>query len=371
MDFVKKNWGFLAIAVVCFVVAIGIIVYWLQANKTLAAHQAETAKQLEFFDRVKSSNIKLSQDNITVTENNLRIATEHFNNLQLSLAEKSHIEPQVPATPLEAVRVLKSEIAALQKALADGNVLFAPTSAYFTFDNIAMQEKLPHKDDLFQIFRQLAIIKEVCRILPLSGISSLDSLVRPLDLVVQQEDIYTYTPVEIVATGSPESVQKLLNLINNEAKYLFFIRTVDISAPDQFTDLGMGLAIAQELTLSGGVGGRAGAGMGMGMDGMGGMGGMDGMGGMVPGRRRPGMGMNPGRGMNPGMGMDGMGMNPGMGMDGMGMNLGMAGQGAAVNAAMLPPPKRQDYLVFAPKQVTLNVRLDLIEFNSQTTTEGN
>ena len=358
MDFVKKNWGFLAIAVVCFVVAIGIIVYWLQANKTLAAHQAETAKQLEFFDRVKGSNIKLSQDNITVTENNLRIATEHFNNLQLSLAEKSHIEPEVPATPLEAVRVLKSEITALQKALADNNVLFAPTSAYFTFDNIAMQEKLPHKDDLFQIFRQLAIIKEVCRILPLSGISSLDSLVRPLDLVVQQEDIYTYTPVEIVATGSPESVQKLLNLINNEAKYLFFIRTVDISAPDQFTDLGMGLAIAQELTLSGGVGGRAGAGMGMGM-GMDGMGGMVGMDGMAPGRRRPGMGMNPG------MGMDGMGM------DGMGMNPGMAGQGAAANAAMLPPPKRQDYLVFAPKQVTLNVRLDLIEFNSQTTTEGN
>ena len=123
MDFVKKNWGFLAIAVVCFVVAIGIIVYWLQANKTLAAHQAETAKQLEFFDRVKGSNINLSQDNITVTENNLRIATEHFNNLQLSLAEKSHIEPEVPATPLEAVRVLKSEITALQKALADGNVL--------------------------------------------------------------------------------------------------------------------------------------------------------------------------------------------------------------------------------------------------------
>ena len=81
MDFVKKNWGFLAIAVVCFVVAIGIIVYWLQANKTLAAHQAETAKQLEFFDRVKGSNINLSQDNITVTENNLRIATEHFNKI--------------------------------------------------------------------------------------------------------------------------------------------------------------------------------------------------------------------------------------------------------------------------------------------------
>ena len=106
------------------------------------------------------------------------------------------------------------------------------------------------------------------------------------------------------------------------------------------------------------MGGRAGAGMGMGM-GMDGMGGMVGMDGMAPGRRRPGMGMNPG------MGMDGMGM------DGMGMNPGMAGQGAAANAAMLPPPKRQDYLVFAPKQVTLNVRLDLIEFNSQTTTEGN
>ena len=363
MDFVKKNWGFLLIAATCLVVAVGIIIYWFKANKTLAEHQGETAQQLEFFERVKSSNIKLCQDNINVAQNNLRVATDHFNRLQLSLAQKSHIEPEVPATPLEAVRILKSEIMAMQKALADDNILYSPACAYFTFDNIAMQEKLPHKDDLFQIFRQLAIIKEVCRILPLSGISSLDSLVRPLDLTVQEEDIYTYTPVELIATGSPESIQKLLNLINNQARYLFFIRMVDITAPDLFTELGMALAISQELTLSAGTAGQTGVGMGMDGMGMGGMGGMQP--GMQPGMRRPGM---EGMGMNPGMGA--MGMNPGM--EGMGMNPGMGGPGTAMgNAAMLPPPKRQDYLVFTPKQVTLNVRLDLIEFNSQTTAEEN
>ncbi|NMA46933.1 MAG: hypothetical protein GX945_10270 [Lentisphaerae bacterium] len=364
MDFFKKNWGFLAIAAVSFVMAIAIIVYWFKANKTLAEHRAETAKQLEFFDRVKASNIKLSEDNIAVTESNLRVATEHFNSLQASLAQHSHIEPEVPPTPLEAVRVLKSEIAALRKALTDANVLFAPTCAYFTFDNIAMRENLPHKDDLFQIFRQLAIIKEVCRILPLSGISSLDSLVRPLDLVVQEEDIYTYTPLEIVATGSAESIQKLLNLINNEAKYLFFIRTIDITAADQFTDLGAGLAITQELALSGGMDAARG-GMGMGARGGMGMGARAGMG--MGGRA--GMGMD---GMDAGMGMDGMdGMAPGRRRPGIGIQPGMDGQGTLANAAMLPPPKRQDYLVFAPKQVTLNVRLDLIEFNALTTTEGN
>lgn len=350
MDFVKKNWGFLAIAAGCFLAAIGIVLFWFNANKALNTQQEQTKKQLEFFDRVKSANIKLSKDNEDITANNKLIAADHFKRLQLSLADKSHIDPVVPATTLEAVKTLKAEILALQNFLAENNVSYAPSCAYFTFESIAMQEKLPHKDDLFQIFRQLAIIKEVCRLLPLANITSLDSIFRPLNLVVQQEDIYTYTPVEIVVTSSPDSVQKLLNAVNNESKYLFFIRDLDFTAPDQFTDLGASLLISQELAIGGqpGMGGmRAGMGMDPGMDGMGGMGG-PGMGG--PGMRGP---VRPG--MNPGM----MGMDPGMGG-----NMPMDGQGAVVNAAMLPPPKRQDYLVFASKQVTMRLRLDLIEFNS-------
>jgi hypothetical protein len=359
MDFVKKNWGFLGVSCVCFAVAIGIIVYWMQANKTLNEHKSETEKQLEFFDRVKNSNIKLCQDNIAVTANNLRIATDHFQRLQDSLAKKSHIAPVLPATPLEAVRVLKNEIAALQKSFDDADILVAQACSYFTFDNIALQEKLPHKDDLFQIFRQLCIVRELCQLLTRSGITSLDNLLRPLDLMVQEEDIYTYTPVEILATGSPESIQKLLNLINSEAKYLFFIRTIDISAPDHFTDLGTSLAIAQELILSAG---RDAGGMGTGrrggrMDGMDGMG-MDGMGMGMGGRR--GVRRRPGAAMHPGM--------EGMGMAGMGM--GMDGQGGGLGIPQAPP-KRQDCLVFASKQVTLDLRLDLIEFNSLNTAEEN
>ena len=191
-----------------------------------------------------------------------------------------------------------------------------------------------------KILRNLRIVQECVRLIGESGVKQMTRIQRPMGLRVQEEDLYTVTPIDLVVIGSVESVQRLVNLFHEQSRFLFFLRNISLQAQDQ----------APQGMLSGfgtGSGGEPGARGGGYEPRPPGGGAMDPWGGGGPPRMNyapPPEAMG-GGGFAPGPDMDG---NRGEGEDGM---------------------RRQDYqvqkkdlVVFRSRVLTANLRFDLVEF---------
>ncbi len=324
MDLIKKNWGFLVYAAICLVVGAFLILQCLRAGKTLKDAQAQHQQELDFFAGVKKANLKLTTDNINLAEQNKTLAAEEFENFKKKLAEQYHLNVTVPGTPPEAVRTLRDEITTLQKTLEDKGIVYAQNAAFFTFDYYAKLDTLPPVSDLPKIFRHLELIKVVISKVVEAELLSVDAISRPLNLQVMQEDLYIYTPIEINVTGTLNSTQKFINLMSTDQKCLFFLRELEVVAPDEYTDLGSTMKDAL-FSQAGSFGGDMGGDMGR------------------------------GRAFNPANAMAGGEAGP---MDGT--------AGTDSRAAIAVPLKRQDLLVFKPKTASWRIRFDMVDFNLET-----
>jgi hypothetical protein len=264
----------------------------------------------------------------------------------------------------------------------------AKVTPYLCFDRYAMMKNGLNKDDMQRIYKQLKVVELVIGLIRQSEVRELSEFDLPKSIEKLEEGDYEWTPMTITVVGKQANIQILLNLLSANENYFFFIRNLELKAQDVLMDqiIEMKQALAREMPALLASGSRRGGGMSMGIDPassepmmMGG--GMEmeegmGMGGRRGGRRgrrrrpqRPGMGeggmMQPGgRGgmMAPGMGG---GMMGGM-MGGPGMGGGeMMGEGTSgLDPYDLIPLTRRDLRVFdAQKDVTMTIRLDLIEFN--------
>lgn len=372
MNFIKNNWGFLLISIVC-VVALGMVSFFCSsAGKELKKQKDEATSQEAYLDSVAKKKIKLTSKNVEIAQKNEVEAEKGLDTFMKELTNKFKLNYEVITIPIEALRKLKDEITALQTYLDDKNVAYSPGVSYFTFDSIAKATLPPHQDDLKQIFRQLAIVKKVVQTAVDSEVISIDELARPMGLAVQEEDFYTFTPIEITVTATPDKAQKFINLMDRADNYLFFLRTVEIIAPDKTTEIAQDLDVKSLVSSSGisdgggmpGGGPMGDAGM-RGMRGMAGMGGMEGMeeGGMMPRGGGAGRGGRR-RGRNAQQNPDGMMGGPGAMNPEMAMG-GMAG-GNRNNDWVDIPMKRQELLAFEPKSSVWKLRFDLIEFTQST-----
>jgi len=360
MDFIKKNWGLLLYALGCLILALLIGYKISVAAREAGANRKALEEQLEWFRQVRKDNVKLTNENEKAAQDNRDRAERAFEDLRRTMATKYRIEPRHPSTAVEAVRSLQDEIRALARTLdaAETPVDYSRCPA-FSFLLRAQSKDLPAKEDIPLIFRQLRIIQEVVRIVAQSHLQSLDSIERPLDLAVIEEDLYTATPVVMTVTGTPEQVQTFINKISTEANYLFFLRTLAVETADQAANGAIGSIAAPAV----------GAGMGAGMG--------PGMGMMDPamGMMDPGMGMEPAMGAGGGAprastfrrpgrrGQAGAGMDPAAGMPGMDMP-GMEGAMGRTGAAGNEPRWRDDLRPFeADRPITATLRFDVIEFN--------
>lgn len=395
MDFIRKNWGLLLYSLGCLVLA-GVVGFKvIQARRFAAAKQKALTDQLQWFDGVKKDNIRLSKENERAAQDNRDRAERTFTDVRQTMASKYRVDPKNPATPVEAVRALVAELGAMNRMLdtAEPPVEYA-NCAYLSFEKRSQSKDLPPMEDVPKIFRQLRIVGEIVRIVRESHLVSLNAIERPLDLTVIEEDLYTATPVILNVTGTADQVQNFINAMVTPVNYLFFLRNISISTPDQAPGGALGGASS-----TGGTGMPMGPGMEGGMSPSGGMGpGGSGPGGAMrtgsgPGaamgpmmeggpsggasrpakapRGRRGASTTPGAGTASGMpGMSPAGM-PGMspaGMPGMGpgaMMPGMAtGQPGTSGVAAAEPMLREDLRVFMQDNlVTAELRFDLIEFN--------
>ena len=191
------------------------------------------------------------------------------------------------------------------------------------------------------VFRQLLVYDYLIRKIAEAGIKEVRQLELPLGFAVQEEDIYTVTPIWLSFDCEQETVQKFLNQMTNDRKMLFYIKNISLIAPDTVT------AVAQDYQNANAEHTR------QTVQAVSDTSGMDMM--MMPGedgQRRP----DTQRRVNP---FGGRMTNPAE--PGGGETVASA---AVQSRLVVPDPKRQDYLVFARKYVTANPGFDLYEFKN-------
>ncbi|MBQ6472609.1 MAG: Amuc_1100 family pilus-like protein [Victivallales bacterium] len=346
MDFLKKNWGFLFIVIGIVVGSAVLLMMLVGAVDTLKERMAEVTKAQDYLSNVKKKRMQLTEENKEVAEANVQKSENELEELRSTLAKRFELKYTVPPTAVDALRILREEIAELRSNLQNKDIDCDAKVASFTFDAVASSTVLPSADDLGPIFHNLAIIKKVVQHVIDADVYSLDDLKRPYGLLPKEDSFYVFTPIELTITATPENAQKLTNLMTQDPSCFFVLRDISIKAEDEFNP-----------ALRGGGDSR---------------------------RDDPGMG--PGGGTS--RRLESLSDN----------GMGRRGEGAAVKSrrearearrrelaelARNPaaaasevqtqekkeedflvevPPKRQDFLLFEPKLTTWSLRFDFIEF---------
>jgi hypothetical protein len=241
-------------------------------------------------------------------------------------------------------------------------------SPYLTFDRYAAMKNGLNKDDMERIYKQLKVVELVIGLVRESEVDELSEFSLPKGIEKMEEGDYEWTPMTMTVVGQEVNIQRLLNILSSNDKYFFFIRSLELDAPDvlldQIAELKESLAKEMQAIQSASRSRSAGFGYGQVDGGMMGVGtsmmeeGMM-MGGRTGGRRSRRSRRTAAQeaavmpGMRPGM----PGMMPGAGtMEDGGLSM--------MNPYDLIPMTRKDLRVFDNKKdVTMTIRFDLIEFN--------
>ncbi|MBP1583718.1 MAG: hypothetical protein J6866_07170 [Victivallales bacterium] len=360
MEFVKKNWGLLACSVVALVIAIFLVWQIFSAVKRRDEEVAKSDGHISFFNKLKQAGFNLTEDskgeipNLRQSKANAAIAEEHFQELSRYLGERYSFPVTVPQTSPEAMREIREQFSKLTQFNFDNKMEVHGVAVEYA---PILQRGTLQDTEIRPVFRNLQATKEILKIVADSGVKYVNYIRWPMGFTFREEGNYTVTPVNISITAEPDVAQNFLNKMTDAPKMLFYIKDIVIDAPDIFSQayeerLGGSededLEGLQSLTSESGKGGRA----GMGMDG--GMGGIGGMGRMGRGGR-----MGGGMGMDVGMGRGRMGGR--MSRGGLMGDDSMARRKEKRNR-IVQEPKRQNFLAFNNKEITMNVRFDFYEF---------
>jgi len=339
MELIKKNIGLIIGGVISLALCVFIGIRMGSALGRASDSRKKVEEQRTFFAGVKQENILLDSENVRIAGDNQAIAEKKFLELRRALAAKSQIDPLAPASAYQCVQQLQPALTTLSRKCAEAGIMVAPQYKYFSFEEIALNPKLPDENDVVKIFRHLRIVQEVVRLLVEAEISTLAKLDRSMKLEVLEEDLYTVTPLQINISGEAGHIQKFVNLMTTGSAYFFFLKKISLLSVDQAPGgelAGLTGTASTARTLPG----MGGMDMG-GMEDMGG-GGMEDMGGMAVG----------------GMAVGGMAVG-GMDMGGTGGGIARGVQPDMSEMAL----SRQQLIAFeSRRQVSANLRFDLVEF---------
>ena len=346
MDFLKKNWGFLIIVIAILVGAAVLLVMLSGAVDKLKDRMAEVAKAQDYLSNVKKKKLKLTDENKEIAEANVQKSENELEELRSTLAKRFELKYTVPPTAVDALRILREEIAELRSNLQNKDIDCGPNVASFTFDAVASSTVLPNADDLGPIFHNLAIIKRIVQHVIDADVYSLDELKRPYGLLPKEDSFYVFTPIELTVTATPENAQKLTNLMTQDPNSFFVLRNISIKAEDEFNPAlqggGTGAGGPREDGGMGGVMRRRGESVDNGMD-----------------RRDGGSATKSRREAREARRRElaEQAKNP------VAAETEVQSQEKKEDDFLVEvPPKRQDYLLFEPKLSTWTLRFDFIEF---------
>lgn len=352
MDFVKRNIGLLAFAVLSLGAAAFLAVQIRIAIAAASASRAEVAKQREFIDTVKKGQLSLTPDNLQIAKDNRALADQQVGDLRKWLHEKFSIPTEV-RTEVDCVRLLKNDCLQMRKMLIEKDVEVAQGCLYFSFNEEAAS--LPHKTQVPVILKQLRITREVMRLIGRCNIMQLVDYKRPYGLDAVAKDQYSIIPFSITVGGDMRSIQRFVNVLQRESRYFLVVRDISIEGEDQARD---GNIPAANVPADEGEGGAASSGSGS-PDGMSGMS-SDGMGmGMMMVEGVPMMMGGPdGGGARATRMTRSQGNRPAGSSSASSDSTGATGDRRPAVAL----PDRDAQVVFQPHLVQATIRFDFVEF---------
>jgi len=340
MDFVKKNLGLLICGTISFILACVLLFFMFKTAGRMKKQNQKVQEQMSFFERVAQQGYKLTAaqgaelENLVQAQKNYEEAERFYRSSRDFLGKNYSIEPELPLTSPDALKMINERVRQMTDFVLKNDINFPGLAKEFmdivARGSVSVSEFAP-------VFRQLLVYDYLIRKIAEAGIKEVRQLELPLGFAVQEEDIYTVTPIWLSFDCEQETVQKFLNQMTNDRKMLFYIKNVSLIAPDTVT------AVAQDYQNANAEHTR------QAVQAVSDTSGMD----MMPGedgQRRP----DTQRRVNP--------------FGGRMTNPAEPGGGETVTSAavqsrlVVPDPKRQDYLVFARKYVTAEVRFDLYEF---------
>ena len=216
-------------------------------SEKLNTSKSEYEKKLNYLDGVGKKQLKLTDENVKVAQNNSDKTTKSIDKVHKELMDNYVIKYEAPKDPTSALRELREAIQHLHTTLEEKEIGTDAKLQYFSFDSIAKSSSLPPKSDLPPIFRQLAIVKEIVKVAIDSKVLAINDISRPLGLKVHDDADYTITPIEVTVTATPENGQQFVNAMSNQENFLFVLRTIEIKAPDVTSDVVKSLFVKDDM----------------------------------------------------------------------------------------------------------------------------
>jgi len=261
MEFLKRNILLTSVAVVTLAGSILLIVAIARTGKANTQMLAAMAEQRDFLASLRTHNFAITDSNSLSMAANRAMLENELKRLSKMLATNF----AVPRTELQAVEFLmrlRQEISTMQQDLAGKNITVTPT--YFSFQQVATTVTLPSEETVVTLLRQVHVIRELMRILG-NSLAASNAEVRQagdakptlavLDRLSGDEFIaradYEFMPLRLRIEAPLDKVQAFVNLLNTEAKYLFFIREIALQSKDQTQSLQLPKASAPATLPSG------------------------------------------------------------------------------------------------------------------------
>jgi hypothetical protein len=221
MDFVKRNW---IIIVVVVVLLTATVVLSLMYKKSSAATEVAHTRFLDVIEteiRINTYDVGPTESNVRKAETNIGAAEGELTKLMEKVKE---IFPPLEITDLNGFEVKNELVAAYKEmdlALSEGGVENAVASYGFReFDN-----RIPNSEERKMVLRQLRVAQAMVAVVAESGLVSLETIVRPVDLPMLQHELYEYYTFELAVSGDMGAIRTLLNGLHN-AKLCLVVRNI-------------------------------------------------------------------------------------------------------------------------------------------------
>jgi hypothetical protein len=334
MDFVKKNLGLLICAAVSFVLVCVLMFFMVKTAGQMKKVNNKVTEQMSFFSHVADQGYKLTAEkgaeleNLLQAQKNFDEAEQFYRSSRDYLANNYSIKPELPLTSPDAIKLINEKIRQMTDFVLKNRIDFPGLAKEFS---VIVARGSVNVSEFAPVFRQLLIYDYLVQKIAAAGIKSVHQLEWPLGFAVEEEDIYSITPIWLSINCELEVAQNFLNQVTNDKKMLFYIKNVTLLAPERYSPAVQSLRDSDAERARGAMS----------------AGGFEAGGEFMPEpRATPSRRMPSAAGRTPGR------------LEQMPLSDSPAQSGRLV----VPEPKRQDLLVFEEKYVALEVRLDLYEF---------
>lgn len=233
MELLKKNLGLILYTLASLVLGVFIMLGTRTATRNASEHKGKVDHQVEFFTRIQRNEHAISKTNVKVARQNQRIVDQKFFELRSWLSRQYSIPQEHPPTSIECMRILQAEVRRMQLGMQEKRVALTGGAAMLSFKEEATRRTLPAAASVPGILRSLKVVREVTRLVAMAEINELTEIKRLNGLGVKEEDLYTITSLHIAVISPLDEVQRLLNLLSKDSRYLFFLRNVQLETQDQ------------------------------------------------------------------------------------------------------------------------------------------